>query len=182
MRARGATRATLLVALAALLVAGAQPGPAGAAKKPAKRASERCAQQGRCAKLRRHAVRPPVERLVDRSVPVTPAPDPGPGQPDPGAPALPSFVSVSAREFSLTLSRPLVGAGAVRIELRNVGEDPHNLVVNPEGQGNALAAFDVLDPGAYQRKTVALEPGRYRLWCSLELHEGYGMSTTLRVQ
>jgi hypothetical protein len=112
--------------------------------------------------------------------PVT-SPDPQP--PAPGEPpVLPSFVSVAAREFSLTLSRPLVGAGSVRVELRNSGEDPHNLVVSPEGSHSPLASFSTLDPGLYERRTVSLTPGRYRLWCSLEGHEALGMSVTLGVQ
>jgi hypothetical protein len=97
-------------------------------------------------------------------------------------PALPSFVSVAAKEFSLTLSRPLVGAGGVRVELRNVGEDTHNLIVSPEGTHTPLASFSTLDPGLYERRTVSLAPGRYQLWCSLESHEGLGMSVTLRVE
>ena len=82
----------------------------------------------------------------------------------------------------MTLSRPLVGAGDVRVELRNVGEDPHNLVVSPEGTHTPLASFSTLDPGLYERRTVALAPGRYQLWCSLESHETLGMSVTLRVE
>jgi hypothetical protein len=115
---------------------------------------------------------------VDLSVPVAPAPPDLP----PAEPVLPSFVSVAAKEFSLTLSRPLVGAGSVRIELRNAGEDPHNLVVSPEGTHSPLASFSTLDPGLYERRTVTLAPGRYQLFCSLESHEALGMSVTLRVQ
>lgn len=100
----------------------------------------------------------------------------------PDASALPRFVSVAAREFSLTLSRPLVGAGAVTVELGNSGEDPHNLVVSPEGTHTPLTTFSELDPGTYERRSVTLAPGRYQLWCSIELHEGLGMRTTLRVQ
>jgi plastocyanin len=74
------------------------------------------------------------------------------------------------------------GAGDVRVELRNSGEDPHNLVVSPEGTHSPLASFSEIDPGTYERRSVTLTPGRYQLWCSLELHEGLGMSTTLRVQ
>ena len=118
---------------------------------------------------------------MDTLRPATPAPAPQDPAP-PSNPVLPSFVSVGAREFSLTLSRPLVGSGDVRIELRNVGEDPHNLVVSPEGSHSALESFSTLDPGLYERRTVALPPGRYQLWCSLEGHEALGMSVTLRVQ
>ena len=113
------------------------------------------------------------------------APAPLPEQPQPPAPDAPPlsrFVSVAAREFSLTLSRPLVGTGAVTVELRNSGEDPHNLVVSPEGTHTPLASFSEIAPGTYERRSVTLAPGRYQLWCSLEFHEGLGMSTTLRVQ
>jgi hypothetical protein len=102
--------------------------------------------------------------------------------PPPVEPALPTFVSVAAREFSLTLSRPLVGAGSVRIELRNVGEDPHNLVVSPDGTHTPLTSFSMLDPGVYERRSVTLTAGRYQLWCSLEGHEALGMSVALRVE
>jgi uncharacterized cupredoxin-like copper-binding protein len=70
----------------------------------------------------------------------------------------------------------------VRIELRNSGEDPHNLVVSPEGTHTPLASFSELDPGGYGRRSVTLSPGRYQLWCSVETHEALGMSVTLRVQ
>jgi hypothetical protein len=133
---------------------------------------------------RKHGKRAKVHRLVrasqERLVDMTPAPAP-PTPPAP-APVLAGFVSVAAKEFSLTLSRPLVGKGGVRVELRNNGEDPHNLVVSPEGTHTPLASFPTLDPGTYERRSVTLDPGRYQLWCSLEGHEAKGMSVTLRVQ
>ena len=138
-------------------------------------------RHGKRAKIHRQVARAADEKLVDTLRPSTPAPSP-PAPAPPSDPVLPSFVSVGAREFSLTLSRPLVGAGDVRIELRNVGEDPHNLVVSPEGSHSPLGSFSTLDPGLYERRTVALAPGRYQLWCSLEGHEALGMSVTLRVQ
>jgi hypothetical protein len=136
-------------------------------------------RKGKRAKVHRSIARAASERLVDLR---QPAQAPKPEDPAPGDPPLPSFVSVAAREFSLTLSRPYVGAGNVRIELRNVGEDPHNLVVSPEASHSPLATFSELDPGLYERRTVALAAGRYQLWCSLEGHEALGMSVTLRVQ
>ncbi len=167
------------VALAGVLVIAAAAVPTAASGKRAKRAADRCDKRTLCAKVRRPVTRAmPSERLVDLTAPTSPAP-PQPGDP---APALPSFVSVAAREFSLTLSRPLVGAGDVRIELRNSGEDPHNLVVSPDGSHSPLASFSTLDPGLYERRTVSLAPGRYQLWCSLESHEALGMTVTLRVQ
>jgi hypothetical protein len=176
--------------LAAALIAAPGAGAAAAGAKhalatgtPAKRAAERCPRRTRCAQVRRLVTRASHERLVD--APVGDAPVPPPTDPmgaPPAATPLPTFVSAAAREFSLTLSRPLVGAGNVRIELRNSGEDPHNLVVSPDGTHTPPASFSTLDPGRYERHTVELAPGRYQLWCSLEGHEAKGMSVTLRVQ
>jgi hypothetical protein len=169
--------AGLLVVLLALTALPANAAP----RKHARKATERCAKHARCAQVRRLvAPRSQTERLLDAG---QPAPqEPGTGDPPPTDPPLATFVSVAAREFSLTLSRPLVGKGSVRVELRNSGEDPHNLVVSPEGTHTPLASFSTLDPGAYERKSVTLDPGRYQLWCSLEGHEAKGMSVTLRVQ
>ena len=177
-----------LVAVAAALAAVALPSIA-VARAPG--AGHRvCHKRARCAVLH-HRHRPARQRALERLLGVGPGPStapdpgtpPGPGvPPGPGTPAPPRFVSVAAREFSLTLSRPLVGSGAVTVELRNSGEDPHNLVVSPEGTHSPLASFSEIDPGTYERRSVTLAPGRYQLWCSLEFHEGLGMSTTLRVQ
>jgi hypothetical protein len=187
-RRLAAVAAALALACALSMPASAAPRETPSAKsgKHAKRAA--CAKH-RCAIVRRprrrQASTAPLERLLGVGPGPAPAPAPGPDQPEgpaPETPALPRFVSVAAREFSLTLSRPLVGAGAVTVELRNSGEDPHNLVVSPEGTHAPLASFSELDPGTYERRAVTLSPGRYQLWCSLEFHEGLGMSTTLRVE
>jgi hypothetical protein len=187
--ARGAAAMAAAALLAAALPSTDAPAAARApAATPAKQAKHLCHARSRCAVLRRHrrpAAGGPLERLlgVGPGPSAEPAPVPGqPGGPAPGAPALPRFVSVAAREFSLTLSRPLVGAGAVTVELRNRGEDPHNLVVSPEGTHTPLASFSEIGPGTYERRSVTLASGRYQLWCSLESHENLGMSTTLNVQ
>ena len=199
MTLRAVAVATALAALAlpSLAAAGAPSGAptakASAAKAGKHAARRHCRQRARCARVlprrRRLMARRPLERML--GVGPGPVTDPGagpapgsdsPGTPSPGAPAPPRFVSVAAREFSLTLSRPLVGTGAVTVELRNSGEDPHNLVVSPEGTHSPLATFSEIDPGTYERRSVSLAPGRYQLWCSVEFHEGLGMSTSLRVQ
>jgi hypothetical protein len=184
----------VLAGAAAVLLAAALPSSAApavtktAAATPAKLVKRLCPKRTRCAVLRRHRGRDvggPLERLLGVGPGPSTGPAPVPAQPDdpaPDAPALARFVSVAAREFSLTLSRPLVGAGAVTVELRNSGEDPHNLVVSPEGTHTPLASFSEIGPGTYERRSVSLAPGRYQLWCSLESHESLGMSTTLNVQ
>jgi len=189
LRLAAMTATLAAVALPPMAVAGAPSNKPTAAKAGKQARQSLCRQRARCAVVRRPrrrlAVGAPLERLLGVGPGPALDPAPGPGQPEgpaPDAPALPRFVSVAAREFSLTLSRPLVGAGAVTVELRNSGEDPHNLVVSPEGAHTQLASFSEIDPGTYERRSVTLAPGRYQLWCSLEFHEGLGMTTTLRVQ
>jgi hypothetical protein len=173
-----------LAALCVLALAGMAPPVAGAAKH-----GKRCKHRThRCALLKRVKVREPLaERLV------APAPGSLPGGGGGGGsgggsgggtpPPLGRFVSVSAREFSFTLSRPIVGAGAVTVELRNVGEDPHNLVVSPDDDSHTpLASWADTGPGTTLRRSVTLGAGRYQLWCSLPDHEQLGMSVDLVVQ
>ena len=137
--------------------------------------------------MKRLASPPPApERLVPVAAPVLPpgaAPTAGGSAPPPPSAGLPRFVSVAAREWSLTLSRPVVGTGSVTIELRNLGEDPHNLVVNPDDGSHApLAGWAETEPGGVLRQSVTLDAGRYLLFCSLEGHEAAGMSVRLRVE
>jgi hypothetical protein len=163
-----------------LLLAAIAPAAADAAKR-----GKRCKHRAHgCAVLKRVKVREP---LAERLIP--PAPGALPGDPGPGsgsgspAPPLGRFVSVAAREFSFTLSRPIVGAGSVTVELRNVGEDPHNLVIGPDDDSHTpLASWTDTDPGTTLRKSVTLAAGRYQLWCSLLDHEQRGMSVDLVVQ
>jgi hypothetical protein len=126
------------------------------------------------------------ERLVPVAAPVLPpgsAPPAGGSPSPPPAPDLPRFVSVAAREWTLTLSRPVVGTGSVTIELRNVGEDPHNLLVSPDDGSHApIAGWAETDPGGVLRQSVTLDAGRYLLFCSLEGHEAAGMAVRLRVE
>jgi hypothetical protein len=174
--------------------AGPKAGGADAAATPKDRtARRRCPMRRRragCLHVRRLAAPTPT---ADRLVPVAgtgpagsapPAGSGGGGSPTLSPPpALPGFVSVSAREWSLMLSRPVVGTGSVTVELRNVGEDPHNLVVSPDDGSHApLGEWAETAPGEHLRKSVTLPAGRYLLFCSLEGHEAAGMSARLRVE
>ena len=102
---------------------------------------------------------------------------------EPPAPAPQRNVSVTAREFSLQLSRPVVDHGRVGVQLRNAGEDPHNLQIAPEASLLDLVfSFPALSSQDTDRRFEDLAPGRYVLWCSLEGHEALGMQTTLDVR
>ena len=168
---------------------------AAAARAGQRRAVRRRAARRRSARNRRCAVRRcrrPVTRPGAGKPDRAPAPAPSPNQPSPvdplagpplpPAPVLGSYLSVRATEYSYALSRPVVAAGRVTFELRNGGEDPHNLVVSPEGSHQVLASFADLDPGLVAAQGVDLAQGRYYLWCSLDAHEAMGMKATLRVE
>jgi plastocyanin len=123
------------------------------------------------------ATQPPAPAPTPSPAPVPPPPTP---EPTPEPPA-PNRLSVKSAEFTYTLSRPSVSAGEVTIELNNLGEDPHNLNLGPEGVGEAL--LEISETPSQQRQTakVTLPAGSYRLWCSLDMHEEKGMSATLLV-
>jgi plastocyanin len=171
----------------AIVIAIAVVALVGVADAGASKPRHRChGKAHRCAVLKRVRVREP---LVERLSPTVGLRQPGGGESGQGGgsgaipPALGRFVSVSAREYSFTLSRPIVGAGSVTVELRNVGEDPHNLIVSPDdGSHLPLASWTDTDPGTTQRRSVTLGAGQYLLWCSLPDHEAQGMHAQLVVQ
>jgi hypothetical protein len=195
-------RAWALVACVAVLgavgpetvAAGSAPaaGAAKAKKKRVKHHRKACnrskgSKRRRRAKARRCRSRHPLRRAPARPGATAPAqgggqspslvPDLGPSGP------LGRYLSVSAREFRLTLSRPALAAGTDIVELRNQGEDPHNLVLSPDdGSHTPIAAFPSSPSGSISAQTVGLSPGRYYLFCSLAGHEALGMHATLRVQ
>jgi hypothetical protein len=124
-------------------------------------------------------------RWVPPPPPAPPAPSPTPA-PAP-APALPR--AVQARTYDrdeerlrLTLSRPAVAAGEVRVEFNNaLAEDPHDLrVERVDGAGEPFA-FAVLGPGEVAAERLALSPGEWRFSCTLFDHAERGMTAVLRV-
>jgi plastocyanin len=99
-----------------------------------------------------------------------------------GTPApAPARLQVTAREFSLTLSRPSVPAGPVMIELVDLGQDAHNIHIQPAGGGADVAVFPTVQPGGHYDQQVTLAPGTYTIYCSMPYHEQMGMMVTLTV-
>jgi hypothetical protein len=102
--------------------------------------------------------------------------------PDAGSARAPARLLVSAKEYSLTLSRAKVVRGQAVIQLLNRGEDDHDLRLRRITSGSRpTARWRVTTPGDVSELELRLSRGRYRLWCSLSGHEGLGMRTTLRV-
>ena len=70
--------------------------------------------------------------------------------------------------------------GSAIIELRNAGEDAHDLRMRRVG-GTRVYAWPVTQSGGVVDEEVRLLPGRYLLWCSVADHRALGMQATLRV-
>lgn len=115
--------------------------------------------------------------------PALPAPvvlPPAPPPPEPEDPTIPRL-GVKAVEWSYTLSRPAVPAGEVVVELNNMGEDPHNLHLEPEDGSGSEGEIATVGPGVQGKAKFNLPAGTYRLWCDLDEHAERGMEATLLV-
>lgn len=95
--------------------------------------------------------------------------------------AQPASLQVVAREFRYTLSRPVVPAGKVYVELDNFGEDAHDLMLQRK-EGGPVIAFPETQSGQHTLKLVTLKAGHYRLWCGVANHEALGMTAILVVK
>jgi hypothetical protein len=102
--------------------------------------------------------------------------------PQPVAAHPPTAVGVGEREWRISLYRAKVPTGRVKLNVRNFGEDGHDLAIRTFA-GRVLGSIPELRPGRSGTLTVRLrEPGRYRVFCSLEGHEAKGMHAVLRVK
>lgn len=93
----------------------------------------------------------------------------------------PARVQVVAQEFRYALSRQTIKAGWAVIELRNAGEDAHDLRLRRVG-GTRVYVWPLSQPGAVVGRTVKLLPGVYRLYCGVANHRTLGMQATLVVR
>ena len=96
-------------------------------------------------------------------------------------PPPPARVQVVAQEFRFALSRQTIRAGWATVELRNGGEDAHDLRMRRVG-GTRVYAWPAVPAGKVVDKTVKLLPGTYALWCSVANHRALGMRATLVVR
>ena len=96
-------------------------------------------------------------------------------------PAPPARVQVVAQEFRYTLSRRVIRAGRAIIELRNMGEDAHDLRLQRVG-GTRVYLWPLAQAGQTIDRQLKLLPGTYRLTCAVADHAARGMVATLRVR
>jgi hypothetical protein len=92
----------------------------------------------------------------------------------------PARLLAFASEFRLGASRHKAPAGVLIAELKNNGQDDHDLAVR-NAQGKIVAKSGVVGHGALGRLRVRLRPGRYVLVCTLADHEARGMRSVLVV-
>jgi hypothetical protein len=104
------------------------------------------------------------------------------GAPCTNTASAPGRAAAFESEYTIQLSRPNVGCGTVILEQNTIGAmDPHNLVLQKEGDASPSYSYDELGPGMYARQTLNLSRGNWVLYCSLLDHRAQGMEVTLRV-
>ena len=92
----------------------------------------------------------------------------------------PTPVGVAQREFHITPYRRSVPVGAVKLNIRNYGEDVHNIVVR--GPNGFTAVGPDVDSGSGATWIVKLRrPGTYSLLCTRANHLKLGMKAKLKV-
>ena len=96
-------------------------------------------------------------------------------------PPPPARVQVVAQEFRFSLSRQTIKSGWAIIELRNAGEDAHDLRLQRVG-GKRVYRWPVAQAGETVDREFKLLPGVYRPSCSVANHAALGMVATLRVR
>jgi hypothetical protein len=100
----------------------------------------------------------------------------------PAAPAVRTTpVGVGLREFRISLYRTRVHPGVVKLNLRNFGEDVHDVAVRRAGRTYARSAELRSDTRGVVRVRLRRR-GRYTLVCLQADHARRGMRATLRVR
>lgn len=89
-------------------------------------------------------------------------------------------VTVTEREYRLTLSRTHLAAGKYTLVAVNKGTLAHSLEIAGPGMKNRRIA-GTIRPGASGSLSVTLKTGSYSIWCPVAGHAALGMKTTLRV-
>ena len=93
----------------------------------------------------------------------------------------PARVQVVAQEFRFALSRQTIKAGRAIVELRNLGEDAHDLLLRRVG-GTRVYALPLTQSGQTADREFTLRAGTYRLYCGVANHRALGMQATLVVK
>jgi len=177
------TLAAALLALGALGTASANAAAGCAWAKHSRRVVKKVRRHGEVRRVKRVRHFWTCKPLPATPDPLPPAPGPILAPPPVGESPEPtvSAIGVKAEEWSYTLSRPEVPAGEVVVELNNMGEDPHDLNLRPEGGEDPALQIPITPAQQQTSKRFTLPAGTYRLWCDLDGHDEKGMHATLVV-
>jgi plastocyanin len=87
-------------------------------------------------------------------------------------------VTVTEREYRITLAQRSFKPGMVTLVVQNRGKLGHQFEIRGPGISGKRVAGTIA-PGAQRMLTVRLRSGTYRLWCPI--HVASGMKTTIKV-
>jgi plastocyanin len=199
--------AAALAALALLLVlsSGGDVGPARAAStkcvwiKHTKRVVRHVKRHGKLRKVvtvkHYRSCRKVALPEAAPAAPTTPTPGttspsgatPPASTPEPEANAVSITANDHTNPYGYAPSRKTVKSGDLTVQLINVGEDEHNMDMQKVGPGNSpespiIVTVSAASKGASTPTTVDVEPGTYRMWCTLPGHAAKGMETTITVE
>ena len=128
---------------------------------------------------------PPVTTTPPAPTP-TPAPQAPAPQPEPEANAIGVVARDANKHFSFEPTRTVVKAGTLTMQLINEGEDPHTMAIQRIGPGGTPEGKETVIPETASKgqnlETVEVQPGRYRMWCTLYHHAEEGMEFDLTVE
>jgi len=89
-------------------------------------------------------------------------------------------VTVTEREYRISLSTKAPPAGLVRLVVHNAGHVAHALSIS--GPGLATRTTGMIQPGATKALQVTLHGGTFTVWCPVGRHAASGMKTSISVR
>lgn len=93
----------------------------------------------------------------------------------------PTPILIYAREYSFNGSRQFGRAGIWRINVRNIGEDEHDIWVLNRMTKKIVTRSRIFLPGQFGTVRVKLPPGTYTLYCGVANHRQLGMKWRIKV-
>ncbi len=121
-----------------------------------------------------------------------PAPTPTPETPAPQPEPEPNAVSITTNDhtnpYGYVPSHESVKAGRLTVQLNNMAsEDEHNMDMQRVGEsgeleGPVIATLNAPGGSPSEAVTVEVQPGAYRMWCTIGHHAEHGMTTTISVR
>ena len=88
-------------------------------------------------------------------------------------------ISVTEKEFHISLSTRKGAVGPVRFVIKNTGKYGHHLAISGPGLKKKQTAL--IKPGKSATLAVTLKSGTYALWCPVPGHAAQGMKTSVTV-